>query len=97
MERLKKALKENRLAIIIGAGIAFNATADVSGEPFPRITWTGLIQNGLDYLVEDNYVDSTDRRIRQAYEALVDPGTNELLDAANILGSELTQHNQFPT
>jgi hypothetical protein len=77
--------------------VTLNATADVPGNPLSRITWTGLIQNGLDYLVSDDYVDRSDQRIRKAYEALVEPDTNGLLDAANILGSELTQHGQLPT
>jgi SIR2-like domain len=77
--------------------VTLNATADVSGKPLPRITWTGLIKNGLDYLRDDGYVDSSDRRMRQAYEALVEPDTNGLLDAANILSSELTQHGQLAT
>lgn len=77
--------------------MTLNATADVSGKPLPRITWTGLIKNGLDYLRDDGYVDSSDRRMRQAYEALVEPDTNGLLDAASILSSELTQHGQLAT
>jgi hypothetical protein len=77
--------------------VTLNATADVSGKPLPRITWTGLIKNGLDYLRDDGYVDSSDRRMRQAYEALVEPDTNGLLDAASILSSELTQHGQLAT
>jgi hypothetical protein len=77
--------------------VTLNATADVSGKPLPRITWTGLIKNGLDYLRDDGYVDSSDRSMRQAYEALVEPDTNGLLDAASILSSELTQHGQLAT
>jgi hypothetical protein len=77
--------------------VTLNATADVSGKPLPRITWTGLIKNGLDYLRDDGYVDSSDRSMRQAYEALVEPDADGLLDAASILSSELTQHGQLAT
>jgi hypothetical protein len=85
--RLKNASKDKRLVIIVGAGVTLSATADASGRPLSRITWTGLIRNGLDYLVNDGYVDASSRRAGRAYEALEDPDTNSLLDAANILSS----------
>ena len=94
--RLKNALKDKRLVIIVGAGVTLSATANISA-PLRRITWTGLIENGLDYLVNGGYVDARDRRTRRAYEALKDPDTDSLLDAANILSSQLTQNGQFPT
>src|SRR5271155_5197369 len=96
LARLKNALKDKRLVIIVGAGVTLSATANISG-PLPRITWTGLIRNGLDYLVNEGYVDAGNRRTRRAYEALEDPDTDSLLDAANILSSQLTQNGQFPT
>ena len=96
LARLKNALKDKRLVIIVGAGVTLSATANISG-PLPRITWTGMIRNGLDYLVNEGYVDSGNRRTRLAYKALEDPDTDSLLDAANILSSQLKQNGQFPT
>src|SRR3989440_8419920 len=90
LARLKNALKDKRL------GLTLSATANISG-PLPRITWTGLIRNGLDYLVNEGYVDAGNRRTRLAYKALEDPDTDSLLDAANILSSQLKQNGQFPT
>src|ERR1700733_7913108 len=87
LARLKNALKDKRLVIIVGAGVTLSATANISG-PLPRITWIGLIRNGLDYLVNEGYVDARNRRTRLAYEALEDPDTESLLDAANILSSQ---------
>jgi nucleoside phosphorylase len=72
-------------------------TADQSGKPLSRITWRGLIRNGLDYLVSEGYVDTSDRRIKRAYEALEDPEVDGLLDAANIVSSQMKQHGQFST
>jgi hypothetical protein len=43
--------------LIVGAGVTLNATGDESGKPLPRLTWTGLTQNGLEYLVDNGYVD----------------------------------------
>ena len=97
MVRLKYALNEKRLVIIVGAGVTLSATADELGKPLSRITWTGLIWNGLDYLVNVGHVDASTRRTRRAYEALEDPDTESLLDAANILSSQLAQQGQFPT
>jgi len=42
-------------------------------------------------------VDTSNRRIKRAYEALEDPEVDGLLDAANILSSQMKQHSQFPT
>ena len=72
-------------------------TADKSGKPLSRITWTGLIRNGLDYLVHEGYVDISNRRTKRAYEALEDPEVNGLLDAADIMSSQMKQHGQFAT
>lgn len=72
-------------------------TADESGKPLSRITWTGLIRNGLDYLVSKGYVDKSNRRTKRAYEALENPEVDGLLDAANIVSSQMKQHSQFPT
>ena len=80
----------------MGAGVTLNATGDESGKPLPRLTWTGLIQNGLEYLVDNGYVDASARRTRQAYEALKDPDPDSLLDAANIMAAQMNQHRQFP-
>ena len=72
-------------------------TADESGTPVSMITWTGLIRNGLDYSVSEGYVDKSNRRTRRAYEALEDQEVDGLLDAANIVSSQMKQHSQFPT
>jgi hypothetical protein len=56
-----------------------------------------LIRNGLDYLVSEGFVDTSNRRTRGAYEALEDPEVDGLLDAANIVSSQMKQHGQFPT
>ncbi|KAH6699042.1 hypothetical protein BKA61DRAFT_583080 [Leptodontidium sp. MPI-SDFR-AT-0119] len=97
LARLRNDLKNNRLAIITGAGVTLNVTADTSGKPLSRITWTGLMRNGLDYLVNEGYVDRSNRRTSRAYEALEDPEIDGLLDAANILSSQMKQQGQFPT
>ena len=83
--------------IITGAGVTLSVTADKTGKPLSRITWTGLIRNGLDYLVNEGYVDTSNRRTRRAYEALEEPEVDGLLDAANIVSSQIKQHGQFPT
>jgi hypothetical protein len=94
---LKDALKDKLLVIIVGAGVTLSATADSSEKPLSRITWTGLIQNGLDYLVKKGYVDAANRRTKRAKDALEDTDTDSLLDAANIMVSQLNRHSQFPT
>jgi len=95
LSRLQNDLKERRLAIMIGAGVTLNVTADKDRKPLSRITWTGLIKNGLDFLVHEGYVDESNRRTRRAYEALEDPEVDGILDAANILSSQMKQEGQF--
>jgi NAD-dependent SIR2 family protein deacetylase len=97
LARIKNALKDKRLVIIVGAGVTLSATADSSGMPITRLTWTGLIRKGLDYLVTDGYVDASNRRTRQAYAMLKETDINSLLDAANIMVDQLEKHRQFPT
>src|SRR6266536_5823714 len=84
LARFKNALKDKRLVIIVGAGVVFNIITNISGS-LQRITWTGLIRNGLDYLVNEDYVDAASRRIRQAKSALEDTNTDSLLNAASIM------------
>jgi hypothetical protein len=97
MVRLKNALKDKRLVIIVGAGVTLNATADASGTPLPHLSWVGLIQNGLDYLVKKGFVDAANRRTKRAMESLEEKDTDSLLDAAHIMVSQLNQRVQFPT
>jgi hypothetical protein len=80
--------------IITDAGVTLNVTADESGKPLSRISWTGLIRNGLDYLVHEGYVDTSNRRTKRALE---DPEVNGLLDAADIVSSQMKQHGKFAT
>ena len=82
--------------IIAGAGVTLNVTADETSKPLSRITWTGLIRNGLDYLVSEGYVDKSNQRTKSAYEALKDPEVDGLLDAANILSSQMEKYGQYP-
>ncbi|KFY28470.1 hypothetical protein V491_00446 [Pseudogymnoascus sp. VKM F-3775] len=97
LSRLRNDLKNNRLAIITGAGVTLHATADISGKPHSRIEWTDLMRNGLDHLVSEGYVDTSNRRTKRAYDALGDPEVDGLLDAANIVASQMKQHGQFRT
>jgi hypothetical protein len=97
LDRLRKALKDKRLVIIVGVGVTLSATSDKSGQPLPRLTWTGLVRNGLDYLVKEGYVDASNPRTRRAYESLGDNHPDSLLDAANFMVGQMRQNGQFPT
>lgn len=83
--------------IIVGAGVTLSATAETSGKPLQRITWNGLIKNGLDYLVDQPSVSATNGRIKRAYEALQDGDSESLLDAANTMAALLRQKGKFAT
>ena len=54
------------------------------------------MRNGLDYLVGEGYVDTSNRRTKRVYEAFEDLEVDGLLDTANIVSSQMKQHGQFP-
>ena len=97
IDRLRYDLKNKRLVLITGAGVTLSATADSSRQALSRITWTGLIRDGLDYLVQEGHVDRLNRRTRRAYDALDEQDMDDLLDAASILRSQLDRNDLFPT
>jgi hypothetical protein len=97
LARLQNDLNNHRLVIIAGAGVTLNVTADETGQPLSRIQWTGLIRNGLDYLISEGYVDRSNRRTNIAYQSLGDPEVGGILDAARVLKSQMEQTEQYPT
>jgi hypothetical protein len=60
---LRYALKEKRLIVVVGVGVTLYAISDISDTPLPRLTWTGLIRNGLDYLIYEGLIKALSRRI----------------------------------
>jgi hypothetical protein len=89
-------LARYRLVIIVGAGVTLGATRGPTGPP-PRVTWNGLIQNGLDYLVAEVYNGVRDKRLQHAYRALEGGDSEELLDAAMIMKDRLVKKKQYST
>jgi SIR2-like domain len=97
IERLRHALEEKRLVVVVGAGVTLHATSDQSGTPLARLTWTGLMRNGLDYLVDEGLVEHSSPRILQAYGLLEDNTPNSSLDAASFVTRQLRQNGKFAT
>jgi hypothetical protein len=50
--KIRQALNDKKLVIITGAGVSLDAIR----PPPPRITWIGLIQDGLNYLEAERLV-----------------------------------------
>ncbi|KAI1080487.1 SIR2-like domain-containing protein [Whalleya microplaca] len=89
--KLRQELKAGRLAICVGSGSTISAVPN----EFDRLTWLGLIQNGLDFLDdqakqigEDNALD-----VERAQELLSSKNWNEkdILDAAARLQAVLSK------
>ena len=97
IRRLKRALRERRLVVLVGAGVTLNATSDNSGRPLNRLTWKGLIRNGLDFLNQGNHVQNPYPRKRRAYEFLEEDDPEALLDAADALTNQMRRCGQYPT
>jgi len=103
--RLRKALASNNLAICVGAGVTLYTTAlpptlDGKRKSLRRLTWTGLIENGLDYLVNFDHLEQKDypMRMRHAYEALENNDSDQnLFEAVNNMKDMLSEKKIFPT
>jgi hypothetical protein len=95
VEDIRRALREKKLVIIIGAGVTLGATY----PPPSRVTWKGLIQHGLDYLQNENFVETDDEDLRYYQRVLqrTDPKIDAVLRACDFLRKELDRHSKFPT
>lgn len=97
IERLRQALKEKQLVVVVGAGVTLHATSDPSGTHLPRLTWTGLIQDGLDYLTQEGLVEASDYKKGEAYDLLENNTPDSSLKAASYLTGQLRKNGKFST
>jgi hypothetical protein len=76
VEKLREIRKHRRnLAICVGSGVTLFSTRGDDGEAQARLTWTGLIHNGFDYLRRQKpsfYMDNQ-KKFAKAAEMLDDP------------------------
>ena len=95
VDRIRRALHNKKLVIIVGAGISLSATHP---SP-PRITWTGLIRDGLDYLEHKGFVEAEDPDLNYYRGVLERDNANirAILRACHYLKDELDHNKQFPT
>ena len=95
VERIRQALHDKKLVIIVGAGISLSATHP---SP-PRITWTGLIRDGLEYLEHKGFVEAEDPDLNYYRGVLERDNANirAVLRACHYLKDELDHNKQFPT
>lgn len=94
--KIRQALRDKKLVIIIGAGVSLCATRP---SP-PRITWTGLIQDGMDYLVDEGFIEPNNEDLNYHRGILQRPNgisVRTVLRACSYLKDELDHHKQFPT
>ena len=95
VDKIRQALRDKKLVIIVGAGISLSAT-----HPSPPcITWTGLIQDGLDYLEDGRFVAANDEDLNYYRGVLQRDNANirTVLRACGYLKDELDHNKQFPT
>src|SRR5436305_9428053 len=87
VEKIRQALRDKKLVIIVGAGVSLSATHP---SP-PRITWTGLIRNGLSYLEDEGFVTTDDEELN-FYQGLLqreNTDVRKVLRACGYLKDEL--------
>jgi NAD-dependent SIR2 family protein deacetylase len=94
-DKIRQALRNNKLVIIVGAGITLSATHP---SP-PRTTWTGLIHDGLDYLQHEGFVAEDDMELNHYRKILQqeNPNLRAVLRACGYLKDELDHNRQFST
>ncbi|KAI0012020.1 SIR2-like domain-containing protein [Xylariaceae sp. FL0662B] len=90
IEKLRGELKAGRLAICVGSGVTLSS---VPGES--RLTWTGLIQNGLDFLDDQaRQIGADNQQVIDRAQSLLgmkDATTQDILDAATRLQEVLSK------
>ena len=94
-DKIRQALRNNKLVIVVGAGITLGAT-----YPSPaRITWTGLIHDGLDYLQHEGFVAEDDMELNHYRKVLQQENANirAVLRSCGYLKDELDYNKQFST
>jgi hypothetical protein len=93
--KIRQALLDKKLVIIVGAGVSLSAIQ----PPPSRITWTGLIRNGLDYLEEEGFVvaDNDELKVARAGLEQQPADVRRMLRACHYLKDELEHHKQYPT
>jgi hypothetical protein len=93
--KIRQALNDKKLVIIIGAGVSLDAIQ----PPPPRITWIGLIQDGLNYLEEERLVAGDDEELTHYRKVLTrdNLSVRTVLRACGYLKDELDCHKRFPT
>lgn len=110
IEKLKEALGERKLTLIIGTGVSINATTTIDDKGQKQIqqnlTWPGLILSGVDFLVENRIVDNFTARekkqceengqaLRDCLSQTITLETDELLDIAGFVKQKLRKYNSY--
>ncbi|OQV00177.1 NB-ARC domain-containing protein [Cladophialophora immunda] len=94
VNKIRQALDGQRLVIIVGAGLSLSAIR----PPLPRITWIGLIRDGLDYLEAERFVAGDDEELA-LYRKLLSRSNLKIetaLRACGYLKDVLDSNKHFP-
>jgi len=93
--KIRQALNDKKLVIIIGAGVSLGAIQ----PPPARITWIGLIQDGLNYLEQEGGVAGDDEELTHYRKVLTgdDLCDRTVLRTCGYLKDELDFRKLFPT
>lgn len=79
---LREIIREGRAIIVAGTGISIAATFDpATKQPHPQASWTGLLEDGLNWLKDHKLIDDV---IASAQLALLrkNPQTHRFISAA---------------
>lgn len=91
VKNLREILKQKNLAICVGSGVTLFSTRGNDAKVRARLTWTGLIRNGFDYLQREQprFYKDNEKRFGKARDTL-DDDDHTLEDVLHV-ASTLTQ------
>lgn len=94
LEKLRQALHNKDLVLIAGAGVSQSAIPSL-----PILSWTGLLEDGLDYLQDEGLIGAADKDLAHYREVLKQSNleARQLLRVCQYLKDELDHHKNFPT
>ncbi|OGE47118.1 hypothetical protein PENARI_c062G06790 [Penicillium arizonense] len=97
IQPITDALLKHKLVIVTGAGVTLNATQQKSGEHLNKLTWNGLIRDGLSHLSGMAVIGPNNLRLGSANTLLESDSAGSSMDAINIMTGLMAEYGELPS
>ncbi len=96
-ENLKEVIGRGGAVIVAGSGVSMAASLDAStGKPHPQASWAGLLENGLEWLKQNNLITSDEAAAHITFLKSKRLGIHHFISAAQdvtrLMGGVESQH-----